>query len=61
MAPQARSNVVIDDFPGLVTNQDGSTIPPGAGQVLTNFMCNRIGEITTRPGYVAVTFEDDAT
>lgn len=59
MAPQARQNVLIDDFPGLVTNQDGGSVPPGAAQVMTNWNCNRVGEITSRPGYVPVTFEDD--
>lgn len=60
MAPQSKQYVELDDFPGLVTNADGSQISPASADICYNLICNRIGEITSRPGFVTVTCEDDA-
>lgn len=49
----------IGDFPGLVTNADGGGVPPGAAEEQINLMSNRVGELTSRPGLIQVTFEDE--
>ena len=59
MAPQSRQFLELDDFPGLMTNLDGASTPPAAAAVMTNLTPNRVGEMTSRPGYVPVTFEDE--
>lgn len=59
MKPVDRSYIELDDFPGLVTNLDGSATPPAAGAIVHNLIVNRVGEMTSRPGYVPVTFEGE--
>lgn len=59
MAPISRQYTELDDFPGLVTNFDGGSIPPGAASVQTNLLPNRVGELCSRPGLGVVTFEED--
>lgn len=59
MKPVDRNYIELDDFPGLVTNLDGSQTPPAAGAVVKNLNVNRVGEITSRPGFVPVVFEDE--
>lgn len=60
MAPTSKQYIELDDFPGLVTNLDGSSIPPAAASIQLNLLPNRVGELTGRPGLAVVSFEDDA-
>ena len=53
------SQLEISDFVGLMTNADGSEVPASAAQRQTNFMSNRLGEITSRPGIIECVFEDE--
>jgi hypothetical protein len=57
MSPQPKSFTDISDFVGLVTNAEGDSLPPSAADKQTNLMSNRIGELTSRPGIIQVTFE----
>lgn len=59
MKPDARNYIEVNDFVGLMTNADGGEVPPGASELQTNFMSNRVGEMTGRPGVIECTFEDE--
>lgn len=59
MSPNTNKWLEIGDFPGLVTNADGGGVPPGAAEEQINLMSNRVGELTSRPGLLLVTFEDE--
>lgn len=60
MAPAPRNYTEITDFPGLVSNADGSEVPPGAADEQVNLMSHKVGELTARPGLIPVTFEDES-
>ena len=59
MSPQPKTFTDMADFVGLVTNAEGDSLPPSAADKQTNLMSNRIGELTSRPGLVQVTFEGE--
>jgi len=59
MAPQSRQFIELDDFPGLITNMTGGEVPPAAAEICYNLICNRVGELTSRPGYLPIICEDD--
>jgi len=48
--------IVIDKWPGLVTNASPYAIPPGAAVTQVNLQAVRPGELSTRPGLGAVTW-----
>jgi len=61
MVNNAKAVLVIQDFTGLLTNTgpSGGDNPPGSASVQTNAMNVRVGELTSRPGYKIVQFEDE--
>lgn len=59
MAIPPKSSVSLSDFPGLVEAADPEDVPPGAGQDQVNLTCLKAGQLTTRPGFRVVSFEDD--
>lgn len=58
MSMPPKSEIVITDFPGLVTNIDPKDIPPGAAQIMTNVAVIRQAQMQARQGYREVTFEN---
>lgn len=50
--------VVLADFPGLVLDRDPHDIPPGASDDQVNATCENSGQLTSRAGFVLVTFEE---
>jgi hypothetical protein len=48
--------IVIDKWPGLVTNASPYAIPPGAAVTQVNLQCLNPGQVVTRPGEVDVTW-----
>jgi hypothetical protein len=59
MSDRPRTSVNIADFQGLVLAADPRDLPDGAAQNQVNARSERPGELTIRPGYRKVTFEDD--
>jgi hypothetical protein len=48
--------IVIDKWPGLVTNASPYSIPAGAAVEQVNLQCLVPGQLTARPGTQAITF-----
>lgn len=61
MKPDPKTAVVVEDWPGLYTNSGPSAGqgPPGTAAVQENLQAFRKGELTSRPGYSVVQFEDE--
>lgn len=59
MSDLPRASVTLNDFAGLVTNADPRDLPPGAAEHQVNIQSARAGELTVRPGYRVVTFEEE--
>jgi len=57
MAEPARPVMVIEDFPGLLTNADPVDYPPGGAEEQVNACSHRVGELVVRRGLAEVTFE----
>lgn len=60
--PKDRNNVVIADWPGLMTNSGptGSRNPPGAAAEQVNLVNNVPGEMAARPGYRKVQYDSES-
>lgn len=48
--------IVIDKWPGLVTNASPYALPPGAAVTQVNLQVISPGQLTVRPGVTAVSF-----
>ena len=48
--------IVIEKWPGIITNASPYAIPPGAAVEQVNLQCIVPGKVTVRPGLQAVTF-----
>jgi hypothetical protein len=48
--------IIIDKWPGLVTNASPYAIPPGAAVTQVNLQSLAPGQLVTRPGEVTVTW-----
>tara|TARA_R100000278_G_C5333542_1_gene115596 strand:- start:132 stop:464 length:333 start_codon:yes stop_codon:yes gene_type:complete len=53
--------LVIDKWPGLVTNASPYAIPPGASSEQVNLICINPGQLITRDGLTAKTYESNDT
>jgi hypothetical protein len=53
--------IVIDKWPGLITNASPYGIPPGAAVTAVNVQFLTPGEMTVRQGHAAVTWSSGAT
>ena len=53
--------LVIDKWPGLVTNDSPYSLPPGAATEQVNLICINPGQLITRDGLTAKTFESSDT
>lgn len=58
MADIARPIETAEDFPGIMTNVDPRTMPPGAAEIQFNLNSIFVGELTSRLGIREVVFED---
>lgn len=60
--PRDRSNIIINDWPGLVTNSGptASGSPPGAASQQVNLANNVPGEMNSRPGYKKVQYDSES-
>ena len=58
MGQEARVNVEIREFPGLLTDPDQGDIPPGASEEQVNVASSSAGDLTSRGGLRRVLFED---
>lgn len=58
MAEIAKQGDDMTDFPGLQSNADARNLPSGAAADQRNLQCLRLGELTCRPGFKVVTFEE---
>jgi hypothetical protein len=52
--------IIIDKWPGLVTNASPYAIPPGAAVTQVNLQVLTPGQLISRPGEVAVTWSSHA-
>lgn len=58
--PVSRATVQIQDWPGLVTNTGPmSGGQPGSAVEQTNLRCNVPGELSARPGFRKVQFDEE--
>lgn len=48
--------IVIEKWPGLITNASPYAIPPGAAVEQINLQCIVPGKVTVRPGLQAISF-----
>lgn len=58
MADRPAAVVVIQDFPGLVSDPDELDVTRGSAQIQTNLTSDRPGRMDIRPGYLQVEFEE---
>lgn len=58
MADRPASVVLIQEFPGLVSDPDELDVMRGSSQVQTNLTSDRPGRLDIRPGYLQVEFEE---
>ena len=61
MAKPPDTEVVINDFPGMVEDADPNDIPPGAAVLQLNCMSLIPGKLTIRSGYLPLAFEATTT
>jgi hypothetical protein len=54
---EAVAQVVIRDWPGLITAADRKDLPPGAGQIQLNLHSNTPGELRVRRGLRPIRFD----
>ncbi len=54
------TRIEIRDFPGLMLNADPLETPPGAGREQVNAIGSKPAELTVRPGFRPVQFEDES-
>jgi hypothetical protein len=54
---ESQAQVVIRDWPGLITAADRKDLPPGAGQIQVNMQSNTPGELRVRRGLRPVRFD----
>ena len=59
VAPEKASKARATDFPGLASRIDPDDLPDGAAREQVNLTSHRPGVLATRPGFLAVTFEED--
>ena len=57
MGQKAEAQVVLKDFPGLVTKADPLDLPPGAAKDQRNAISTVPGELNVRPGVRQLQFE----
>jgi hypothetical protein len=59
--PTSRAIAAVKDYAGLKTNLGPTASSAGAGEAddLVNLMVIRQGELTCRPGYKVVEFDDE--
>jgi hypothetical protein len=57
MGQQARTRLVLKDFPGLVTDADPHDVPKGAAREQLNVAAERPGELKPRLGYRLLRFD----
>jgi len=58
MPERPKAVVECADFSGLVNLVDPRDLPAGAAEVQTNVQSNQPGQMTVRPGWRIVSFDD---
>jgi len=59
MGKPAKSGAQVRDWPGMLPDADPRDIPPGAAEEQVNVQSATPGELSVRPGYRVVTFEEE--
>lgn len=54
----SKQKIMLEDFPGLMTNVDPFDEPPGAAEIQVNCCSITLGELRVRAGYREVKFEN---